>query len=276
MAKNSASLLGMCLGEFLGTFLLVFLGNMAVAVAVFAGGYDLTGVALMWGMGVMLGVYIAGAASGGHINPAVTVTLWALKRFPGGQVVPYIFSQVAGAFVAAAAIYLCWSGNWVPAAEKMGIEVGGEGSQKLMMIFSCFYPNPAAFGTDAAGLARVGTGSAFLAEVIMTAILLMAVLALTSDRSPIAPKSNLAPFFIGLTVFAMVGIGGPATMTAINPARDFGPRLFGAVLGYGDIAFPGPQGHEWWLYIVAPIVGGLLGGLIYQKGVNRFLSASSS
>lgn len=276
MQQNPPSLISQCLAEFIGTFILVFLGNTAIAVAVFAGAYDLTGVALMWGMGVVLAAYVVGAISGAHLNPAVSVAMVALGKMPAGRLAPYAISQVAGAFTAAATIYLGWSGMFAAAAAKESLEVGAAGSQKLMMIFSCFYPNPAMFGTDQAAFARISTGSAFLLEVVMTGLLVMVILAVTNERNPLAPKSNLAPYFIGLTVMTMVGIGAPATMTAINPARDFGPRLFGWLIGYGNIAFPGPRGNEWWLYIVAPIIGALVGALIYQKGVNRFLGGNGN
>ena len=276
MQQTPPSLISQCVAEFIGTFILVFLGDSAIAVAVFAGAYDLTGVALMWGMGVVLGVYVVGAISGAHLNPAVSVAMVTLGKLPAGRLAPYAISQVAGAFMAAVTIYLGWSGMFAATAARESLEVGAAGSQKLMMIFSCFYPNPAMFGTDQAAFARVSTGSAFLLEVVMTALLVIVILAVTNVRSPLAPKSNLAPFFIGLTVMSMIGIGAPATMTAINPARDFGPRLFGWLVGYGNIAFPGPRGNEWWLYIVAPIIGALVGVLIYQKGVNRFLSGNGS
>ena len=276
MQQNPPSLISQCMAEFIGTFILVFLGDTAIAVAVFAGAYDLAGVALMWGMGVVLAVYVVGAISGAHLNPAVSVAMAALGKMPAGRLAPYAISQVAGAFTAAVTIYLGWSGMFAAAAAKEGLEVGAAGSQKLMMIFACFYPNPAMFGTDQAAFARVSTGSAFLLEVVMTALLVIVILAVTNERNSLAPKSNLAPYFIGLAVMTMIGIGAPATMTAINPARDFGPRLFGWLIGYGDIAFPGPRGNEWWLYIVAPIIGALLGALIYQKGVNRFLSENGS
>ena len=276
MQQNPPSLISQCMAEFIGTFILVFLGNTAIAVAVFAGAYDLAGVALMWGMGVVLAVYVVGAISGAHLNPAVSVAMAALGKMPAGRLAPYAISQVAGAFTAAVTIYLGWSGMFAATAAKEGLEVGAAGSQKLMMIFSCFYPNPAMFGTDQAAFARVSTGSAFLLEGVMTALLVIVILAVTNERNSLAPKSNLAPYFIGLAVMTMIGIGAPATMTAINPARDFGPRLFGWLIGYGGIAFPGPRGNEWWLYIVAPIIGALLGALIYQKGVNRFLSENGS
>ena len=271
MKRLQGSLMGECLAEFVGTFVLVLIGDGAVAVAVFTNAYDLTGVALMWGVGVLLAVYIAGGVSGAHLNPAVTACFAVFRKFPGRKILPYVLSQVMGAFTAALTLFFCWYGFWTPTANKLGVSVGQPGSQKLMMVFSCFYPNPGIVGITPQDFAKVTGATAFLVEAVLTMFLLLAILALIDSRNTLAPGSNTAALFIGLTVTAIVGIGAPLTMDAVNPARDFGPRLFGYLVGYGSIAFPGPRGNEWWIYILAPVVGGILGGLVYDGLVRPFL-----
>jgi glycerol uptake facilitator protein len=274
-AVIAAPLVGACLAEFVGTFVLILVGDGAVAAAVFAGAVDGWGVAVLWGLAVTFGIYVAGPVSGAHFNPAVTITMALFRGFPVKRILPYISSQIVGAFTAAACVYWLWHGFWQPTAEKLGVQIGGPGSQKLMAIFSCFYPNPGGIGVDAQAFARVSVSGAFFVEVVLTAFLLLMIFALTEPDNPGLPQAGLGPIFIGLTVTAIVGIGGALTMDAVNPVRDFGPRLFAYVAGFGEIAFPGPRGNEWWLYIVAPIIGGPLGAVTYKTLVRRFLPAAN-
>lgn len=271
MAEKSSSLGGQCFAEVLGTFILILVGDGAVAVDVFTGALGLWGVAMLWGLAVVLAVYAVGAVSGAHLNPAVTLTMALFRGFPWRKVVPYVVAQIVGAATAAWTLWVLWGGFWHPKAAALGVTIGAEGSQKLAMIFSCYYPNPGIVGTTPADLARMSSGQAFGTEVVLILLLLLMILALGDENSPGVPTANLAPFFIGLTVAVIVGIGAPLTMDAINPVRDFGPRLLAWLVGFGKIAFPGPRGNEWWIYIMAPVVGGLLGGIIYDKGVRRYL-----
>src|ERR1044072_4402323 len=254
----TTSLAAQCVAEFLGTFIVILVGDGAVAAAVFANSIDGWGVAVMWGLAVTFGIYVAGPVSGAHFNPAVTIAMAAFRDFPRSRIVPYIISQIAGAFAGAACVYAMWGGFWAATAEKLGVEIGGAGSQKLMLVFFFFYPNPGGIGVDAHAMAMVSTPTAFFIEAVLTMFLLLMIFALTEPSNPGLPQAGLGPIFIGLTVTAIVGVGGALTMDAVNPVGDFGPRLFAFVVGFGQVAFPGPRGNEWWLYIVAPVVGGPL------------------
>lgn len=271
MPEKKSSLGGACLAEVVGTFILILVGDGAVAVDVFTGALGLWGVAMLWGLGVTLAVYAVGSVSGAHLNPAVTLTMAFFRGFSWRKVLPYVAGQILGATAAAGTLWILWGGFWQAKASALGVTIGGEGSQKLAMIFSCYYPNPGIVGTTAADFDRMSASQAFGAEIVLTMFLLIMILALGDEKSPGTPMANLAPFFIGLTVAVIVGIGAPLTMDAVNPVRDFGPRLLAWFVGFGRIAFPGPRGNEWWIYIVAPLAGGALGGIVYDRAVRRFL-----
>jgi glycerol uptake facilitator protein len=232
-------------------------------------------VAVVWGSGVAFAAYCVGAISGAHINPAMTISLAAWGRFSWGMVGPYIAVQMAGAFLAAAALYLIYAPSIDKKHELMGVKKGDLGSIVTASCYGEFYPAPGA-ALNGEGRwsdsdwrtfqARASFREAFAAEVICTAILALVVFAVSDDRNRGAPAAYLAPLVIGLTVACLISIIAPLTQCCLNPARDFGPRLFTFVAGWGSAALPGPNGHGFvTVYILAPILGALIGGGIYDQ-----------
>lgn len=250
------SLFAQLLAEFLGTFVLILFGTGVVAMVVLFpsktpgeiihGGY--TNITLGWGLGVTMGIYVAGSVSGAHLNPAVTLTLAVFRGFPWSKVIPYSLAQTAGAFLAAAVTY----SNYHPAFFQVDPNL-----EKTAGIFTTF---PAFPGLPSAG---------FLDQVIGTALLLLLIFAITDEFHAI-PPANLTPVMIGLVVVAIGMSFGGMHGYPINPARDFGPRLFTAVAGFRNNGLTDGTG-TWWIPIVAPLVGGLLGAAVYDFGIRRFL-----
>ena len=260
---NRTPLLGECSAEFFGTMLLILFGCGVVAQVV-TGGTPLTtapgatgdynSVAWGWGLGVTMGVYVAGRLSGAHLNPAVTLALAVFKGFPVRKIAPYVAAQVAGAFVGALVVRL----NYNDLIHKVD-----PGHTKATQ---------GIFSTSPDG--GVSMLTAFSDQMVGTAILVAVIFALTSAvNNP--PLSNLGPLVIGLLVVA-IGLGwGANAGYAINPARDFGPRLASWLTGYQDAWFSanGPQLY-FWLPIVAPLIGGLIGGGLFVFCIERFLPAA--
>ncbi|MBD0323074.1 MAG: aquaporin family protein [Aldersonia sp.] len=251
------------LAECVGTFILILFGNGAVAVSVLTGAFDLWAVALMWFLGVALGVYASGAVSGGHINPAVTLGLATFADFPWRKVPAYVVAQIAGAFLASLAIFVPWSGVIAGFESSEQLTRGEPGSQLSGIIFTTYAPNPAIVGTDQAAIDQVSLAQWFGSEVIITAMLVFGIMYLIAEINDSRPLANLAPAMIGLLVAALVAYEAPVSMAALNPARDLGPRIFMLLAGWDQIAFPGPRGG-WWIPTVSTIVGGLIGGAFYR------------
>ncbi len=216
--------------EFFGTFWLVLGGcGSAVLAAAFPDvGIGLLGVSLAFGLTVLTMAYAIGHISGCHLNPAVSVGLWAGGRFPASDLVPYIIAQVAGAVVAGGVLYLIASG-------KADFSLAGG-----------FASN--GFGDHSPG--KYSLVSALITEVVMTMMFLLVILGSTDRRAP----AGMAPIAIGLCLTLIHLISIPVTNTSVNPARSTGVALF-----VGDWAVA-----QLWLFWLAPIAGAVLGAMVYK------------
>lgn len=255
---------GWAVGEFIGTFILVFFGCGSVCAAVTTGAQvGIFQVAIIWGLGIATAIYLTASLSGAHLNPAVTICFAAWSDFPKSRVAGYIVMQMAGAFMAAAMLQMIFGGAIHEFELKNGIVRGGPGSEASAMVYGEFYPNPGGKPLKETDAGRMPAWRAFAAETVGTGLLLLIILGVTDERNHHRPQV-LTAATIGLTVTMLISLLGPLTMACFNPARDLGPRLFSSVAGWGAVPFTA-NGTGWWsVYIVAPILGGLLGGGVYR------------
>lgn len=262
------------LGELMGSFMLVFFGTGVVAVSVLTGAHQgLWQVATVWGFAIGLSIYAVGAVSGAHLNPAVTVAMAVFRgrEFPWRKVLPYIGAQTVGGMLASALLLGMFSGTCARYEAEKGITRGQPGSQLSAMWFGEYFPNPAVYGVGDKAYEQVSVLGGFAGEMVGTALLVFFIMALTDKCNVLAPlESKLHPFLIGFAVACIISIIAPLTQAGLNPMRDFAPRLVSYFAGWGAIAIPGPRGCEWWVYILAPLVGGLLGALVYEKVIQPY------
>jgi glycerol uptake facilitator protein len=271
--KGPDSLGGQCIGEFIGTLILVFFGVGSIHVAVVSGAHmGSWEVAMVWGIGIALAIYAVGAVSGAHLNPAVTFAMAMWRQFPAKKILPYIIFQLAGAMAGSLILYGLFHGMIEHFEVARGIMRGMPGSELSGMMFGEYFPNPSMLGTSALAHSQVPLVSAMLAEGLGTALLMSFIFALTERRNTNNPR-NLTPLFIGLSVSVIIAIVSPLTQAGLNPARDFGPRLVSYFFGWGKIAIPGARGNFDFLtvYILSPIIGGIFGAGVYQGLIRRYL-----
>jgi glycerol uptake facilitator protein len=255
-APSRRAFFGELLAEFLGTMILILFGVGVVAQVVTKGKSDFgsyDSIAWGWGLGVILGVYVASRVSGAHLNPAVTVALAMFRGFSWAKVAPYSLAQLAGAFVAA--LLVRWNYSEAIAAIDPGHTIATQG------IFSTLPGN---------GALPVGTWGGLRDQIIGTAILVFLIFAVVDVRNT-SPGANMAPFIIGLIVVGLGMAWGSIAGYAINPARDFGPRLASLFTGYGGAMRDQHGALYYWVPIVGPLIGGLVGGAAYRLGVEPFL-----
>ncbi len=236
-------------GEMAGTFLLVLFGCGSVAVSVLFGAHSgLMQVALAWGIGVMLAIYLTRHLSCAHLNPAVSLAMVLSRRMPARKLPAYIAAQIAGAIAAGVTLYALFAPSIAAYESAHGIVRGAPESVQTAKMFGEFYPNP---GSGAVVSLPLAMG----AEALGTFLLVLVIFALTEECNVGRPSDTLAPVFIGLSVTSIICLLAPLTQAGLNPARDLGPRLVAWLAGWGDAAFPDRVGGFFHVYVLAPCLG---------------------
>ena len=241
--------------EFLGTFVLIVFGVGVVAQFVLGGGANgqYLSVNLGWGLAVTMGIYVSAGISGAHLNPAVTLALAVRRGFSWAKVGPYIAAQFAGAFLASALVFITYRealDRFDGGVRQIGGALGTAGIWAT-------YPQPF--------LSAFPGG--IIDQVVGTALLVGVIFAL-SDARNFAPPERLTPVLVGLLVVLIGATFGYNAGYAINPARDLAPRLFTAMAGWGSGVFTAGNGW-WWVPVVGPCIGGVLGGYVYDLVITR-------
>lgn len=236
-------------GEALGTFLLVLFGCGSVAVSVLFNAHQgLMQIAMAWGIGVTLSIYLTRHLSCAHLNPAVTVAMVLSKRMASKKLPVYLTAQFLGAFLAGMAIYLLFSPSIAAFESAHNIVRGSAESVQTAKMFGEYYTAPGS-------LSVVSLPLAIATEAFGTFLLVLMIFALTEGCNVGRPSDALAPLFIGLTVSSIICLVAPLTQAGLNPARDFGPRMVAWIFGWGSAAFPDQSGGFFLVYILGPLVG---------------------
>jgi glycerol uptake facilitator protein len=215
------------------------------------------GLCLAWGLSVTIAIYTTASVTGCHANPAVTLALALYRKFSWRKVVPYCIAQTVGAFLGACVVYVLY----VPVINHFNLT--NHLTRASGGAAGVFFTHP--------GLA-VTPMHALGDEVILTAFLIFGIFAITEQYNEQAPKANSGALIIGFLIAIIGACMGYLEAWAINPARDFGPRLFCFFTGWGSSAFPSPDNY-WWIPIVGPLLGGVVGGAAYQLLIHPFLPA---
>ena len=262
MARMSASrrLMGEMIAEAIAMFIIIGMGDSAACMYTL---YDPSpykqaywGVCIAWGLAVTIAIYVTGGVSGAHANPAVSLAMAMFRGFSWRKVLPYSLAQIVGAFAGAAVVYLMFQ----PVIDNFNavnhLTRAGDGGAA-----GVFFTHP--------GLA-ITPLHALMDQVVLTAFLMIGIFAVTEERNVLAPQGNSGALIIGLLVATIGASAGYLEAWALNPARDFGPRLFAWMMGWGAQAFPSP-GNYWWVPIMGPLIGGVVGAAAHHYLILPYL-----
>jgi glycerol uptake facilitator protein len=226
-------------------------------------------IALVWGIGVTLAVYLTRHLSCAHLNPAVSLAMVISKRMKAGKLPVYVIAQLAGAILAGLSIYLLFESSIASYENIHGIVRGTTASISTAKMFGEYYLVPGS-------LTIVSMPLAMAAEAFGTFLLLLMIFALTEGCNVGRPDNAIAPVFIGLTVASVICLIAPLTQAGLNPARDFGPRLIAWAAGWGKAAFPDTNGGFFLVYILSPFLGGILASLFFVHLVEPAMKKQSA
>jgi glycerol uptake facilitator protein len=252
MTRN---LLKECAGELLGTFIMVFIGCAAVALADIVGVLtSLYQVAFFWGIGVCSAIMISKKYCPSHLNPAVTLAMSMAGKIPWKKFLPYSLAQVLGAMFAALTLYFIFSSSLSEFEAMHGIIRGESGSHRSAMMFGEFFPNPAF-----KNITHVSWIHAALLEALGAFILLVMIFLITRNRNVMDLRQAV---LIGTTVAILICFIAPYTQCGINPARDLGPRIVAFLAGWKQNALPIPNHGALSVYVISPFIGAAFAAVI--------------
>jgi glycerol uptake facilitator protein len=261
MPKKTASrqLRGEMIAEAVAMFIIIAFGDSAACMYTLynPSPYQQAywGVCIAWGLAVTIAIYVTGGVSGAHANPAVSLAMAMFRGFSWKKVLPYSLAQIVGAFLGAAVVYLMFSPviDHFNTVNHLTRAAGGAAG--------VFFTHP---GLAITPLHALGD------QVVLTALLMLGIFAVTEERNLLAPMANSGALIIGLLVATIGASDGYLEAWALNPARDFGPRLFAWMMGWGAQALPAP-GNYWWVPIAGPLMGGVVGAAAYQYLIRPYL-----
>lgn len=254
--------------EIIGTTIYVFFGLCTVAGAITAESSSGTfQILIVWAVAVALAIITTVSVSGAHLNPAITVAFTVLRpdHFPAWKAIPYMIAQIIGGMIGAGLTYVMY-GNAITQFESINGIVRGEPSSALTaMIFHGMYPPPSNLVNSALGWSSntVTTAGAFGIEALGTGFIVFIVFVVMDPRNILRLGGGVIAYSIGLAVMIVGCTAGPLENLGLNPARDLGPRIVAYSLGWGEVSLPGEE-NNMWVYLIAPIFGGLIGGALYD------------
>ncbi|QLL40686.1 aquaporin family protein [Buchnera aphidicola (Aphis craccivore)] len=258
---SKKNILQQCIAEFLGTGLIIFFGVGCLAASKLTNfHFNKYEMSIIWGFSVALSIYLSISISGAHLNPAITIFFWLFYKFNKKKVIPYIISQISGAFFFTILIYYIYHNLLISFEHKYNITRGTKESLQLASIF-CVYPQKNYI------LIRN-----FILEIIISIFFIIALMIINDKKNFFVIQKKFNPCLIGILV-AIINISlGSLNNIILNPAHDLGPRIFLSLIGWGKIAFTGVNNSYFSYFltsIIAPISGINLGGWIYKKFINN-------